>query len=79
MDSQRVASPGPQNGPRLLELLLRAYNAEADNLVRDLKPYKLDAAQERLAKLPRRSLDSARRWTSIFPALTTSFGSTSSP
>jgi hypothetical protein len=33
------------------ELLLRAYNAEADNLVRGLKPYKLDAAIERLTKV----------------------------
>jgi Domain of unknown function (DUF4041)/T5orf172 domain len=33
------------------KLLLRAYNAEADNLVRGLKPHKLDAARERLAKV----------------------------
>jgi hypothetical protein len=33
------------------KLLLRAYNAEADNLVRGLKPYKLDAAVERLTKV----------------------------
>lgn len=33
------------------KLLLRAYNAEADNLVRGLKPYKLDAARERLTKV----------------------------
>ncbi len=33
------------------KLLLRAYNAEADNLVRDLKPYKLDAARQRLQKV----------------------------
>lgn len=33
------------------KLLLRAYNAEADNLVRALKPHKLDAARERLAKV----------------------------
>jgi hypothetical protein len=33
------------------KLLLRAYNAEADNLVRDLKPYKLDVARERLRKV----------------------------
>jgi hypothetical protein len=33
------------------KLMLRAYNAEADNLVRGLKPYKLDAAIERLAKV----------------------------
>jgi hypothetical protein len=33
------------------KLLLRAYNAEADNLVRSLKPYKLDAAAERLTKV----------------------------
>jgi hypothetical protein len=33
------------------KLMLRAYNAEADNLVRGLKPYKLDAASERLTKV----------------------------
>ncbi|WP_255658273.1 DUF4041 domain-containing protein [Actinoplanes sp. L3-i22] len=33
------------------KLMLRAYNAEADNLVRTLKPYKLDAAIERLGKV----------------------------
>lgn len=33
------------------KLMLRAYNAEADNLVRALKPYKLDAAIERLKKV----------------------------
>ncbi len=33
------------------KLMLRAYNAEADNLVRGLKPYKLDAAVERLSKV----------------------------
>jgi hypothetical protein len=33
------------------KLMLRAYNAEADNLVRGLKPYKLDGAVERLAKV----------------------------
>jgi hypothetical protein len=33
------------------KLLLRAFNAEADNLVRGLKPYKLDAAVERLTKV----------------------------
>lgn len=32
------------------KLMLRAFNAEADNLVRGLKPYKLAAAIERLAK-----------------------------
>lgn len=32
------------------KLMLRAYNAEADNLVRGLKPYKLDAAISRLEK-----------------------------
>lgn len=34
------------------KLMLRAFNAEADNLVRDLKPYKLDAAVDRLRKVP---------------------------
>jgi hypothetical protein len=33
------------------KLMLRAYNAEADNLVRGLKPYKLPAAAERLSKV----------------------------
>ncbi len=33
------------------KLLLRAFNAEADNLVRGLKPYKLEAAIERLTKV----------------------------
>jgi len=33
------------------KLMLRAFNAEADNLVRTLKPYKLDSAIERLAKV----------------------------
>jgi DNA repair exonuclease SbcCD ATPase subunit len=33
------------------KLMLRAYNAEADNLVRGLKPYKLDAAIEKLTKV----------------------------
>ncbi len=33
------------------KLMLRAYNAEADNLVRGLKPYKVDSAIERLSKV----------------------------
>lgn len=33
------------------KLMLRAYNAEADNLVRGLRPYKVDAAIERLDKV----------------------------
>jgi hypothetical protein len=33
------------------KLVLRAYNAEADNLVRGLKPYKLASALDRLAKI----------------------------
>jgi hypothetical protein len=33
------------------KLMLRAYNAEADNLVRGLKPYKLESAQDRLTKV----------------------------
>jgi hypothetical protein len=33
------------------KLMLRAFNAEADNLVRGLKPYKLPAAIERLEKV----------------------------
>ncbi|QKE85149.1 DUF4041 domain-containing protein [Arthrobacter sp. NEB 688] len=33
------------------KLMLRAYNAEADNLVRAMKPYKLDSAKERLDKV----------------------------
>jgi hypothetical protein len=33
------------------KLMLRAFNAEADNAVRSLKPYKLDAAIDRLTKV----------------------------
>lgn len=33
------------------KLMLRAFNAEADTLVRGLKPYKVDAAVERLLKV----------------------------
>jgi hypothetical protein len=33
------------------KLMLRAFNAEADNLVRSLKPYKLGSAIERLGKV----------------------------
>jgi hypothetical protein len=33
------------------KLVLRAYNAEADNLVRGLKPYKLSSAIERLSRV----------------------------
>lgn len=33
------------------KLMLRAYNAEADNLVRSMKPFKLDSAIERLTKV----------------------------
>jgi hypothetical protein len=33
------------------KLMLRAFNAEADNLVRGLKPYRLDAAIDRLRKV----------------------------
>lgn len=33
------------------KLMLRAFNAEADNLVRGLKPYKLQSAIERLKKV----------------------------
>src|SRR5258708_29336674 len=33
------------------KLMLRAFNAEADNLARGLKPYKLDAAIDRLKKV----------------------------
>lgn len=33
------------------KLMLRAFNAEADNLVRGLKPYKLDSSLNRLSKV----------------------------
>lgn len=35
------------------KLMLRAYNAEADNLVRGMKPYKLDSAKMRLDTVAR--------------------------
>jgi hypothetical protein len=60
------------------ELLLRAYNAEADNLVRGLKPYKLDAAIERLTKVAITIMRWARPWTSASPMPTTGCASASS-
>lgn len=33
------------------KLMLRAFNAEADTLIRGLKPYKLDSSKERLSKV----------------------------
>jgi hypothetical protein len=33
------------------KLMLRAYNAEADNLIRSMKPYKLDSSIDRLTKV----------------------------
>lgn len=43
-------SEGRRMVAQTCKLMLRAYNAEADNLVRGLKPYKLAAAIERLGK-----------------------------
>jgi hypothetical protein len=44
-----------QEGRKMVQdfskLMLRAFNAEADTLVRSLKPYKLDSALERLRKV----------------------------
>jgi hypothetical protein len=44
-----------QEGRKMVQdfskLMLRAFNAEADTLVRGLKPYKLDSALERLRKV----------------------------
>ncbi|CAM4519591.1 DUF4041 domain-containing protein [Nocardia ninae] len=45
------AAQGRKMTGELSKLMLRAYNAEADNLVRSLKPYKLDSALERLDRL----------------------------
>lgn len=44
------ASEGRRMVRETCKLMLRAYNAEADNLVRSLKPYRLDAAVTRLNK-----------------------------
>jgi hypothetical protein len=45
----------PAEGARMVrdfsKLMLRAFNAEADNLVRGLKPYKVDASVDRLRKV----------------------------
>lgn len=45
----------PSEGRKMVrefsKLMLRAFNAEADNLVRGLKPYKLDGAVARLRKV----------------------------
>lgn len=45
------AAQGRAMTRELSKLMLRAFNAEADNLVRGLKPYKLDGAVERLRKV----------------------------
>lgn len=47
------ASQGRKMVNDISKLMLRAYNAEADNLVRGLKPYKLQAAKDRLDKVAR--------------------------
>jgi hypothetical protein len=44
------AAQGRAMTRELSKLMLRAFNAEADNLVRGLKPYKLDGAIDRLRK-----------------------------
>lgn len=53
------------------KLLLRAYNAEADNCVRTVKPYRLDATVDRLTKAAETIARPARRWTSASPPSTT--------
>ncbi len=45
------ASQGRAMVRDISKLMLRAYNAEADNLVRSLKPYKVAASVERLTKV----------------------------
>lgn len=45
------AAQGRRMVSDISKLMLRAYNAEADNLVRGMKPYKLDAARDRLTKV----------------------------
>ena len=44
------ASEGRKMVRDFSKLMLRAFNAEADNLVRGMKPYKLDSALDRLTK-----------------------------
>jgi hypothetical protein len=54
-DSAWTVNGSQAQGRRMIndycKLMLRAYNAEADNLVRGLKPYKLDSAVDRLNKV----------------------------
>jgi hypothetical protein len=45
------AAQGKAMVREISKLMLRAFNAEADNLVRGLKPYKLDSALDRLKKV----------------------------
>ncbi|MCK1430678.1 DUF4041 domain-containing protein [Bradyrhizobium sp. 87] len=45
------ASEGEKMVREASKLMLRAFNAEADNLVRTLKPYKVDSAIDRLSKV----------------------------
>ena len=44
------AQKGAKMAKDISKLMLRAYNAEADNLVRTMKPYMLDSAKDRLSK-----------------------------
>lgn len=44
------AAEGKRMVSQTSKLMLRAYNAEADNLVRTLKPYRLSASIDRLSK-----------------------------
>ena len=45
------AAQGRKMVSDISKLMLRAYNAEADNLVRSLKPYKAQSAKDRLDKV----------------------------
>lgn len=44
------ARAGAKMAKDISKLMLRAYNAEADNIVRTLRPYSLEAAKDRLTK-----------------------------
>lgn len=48
----------------ITKLMLRAYNSEAEAILRSLKPYKLDAAKERLTKM-RNSISSLGRFMQL--------------
>ena len=61
LDGQRVRQEGAKMVREFSKLMLRAYNNEADNAVRSMKPYTLESSVARLDKAGKRYPGSAAR------------------